>query len=178
MPGFLGRGAPGLAAGIVVAAVVAGCGQTSVNGTGGASRSPAAAGGAARVLGKSLCADQATVSQVRVARIPGVVQLEPGKPGQDRAFTITIADPLKVRELARAVCSLPARHAGTRCVMNIGGGYQLSFSAMSVHLPVVTIQSIGCQQLTGAGQARLATSPGFWAVFSRVTGIQAPAHGL
>lgn len=152
---------------IVVGAAVAGCGQTSASGTGGAAQAP----------GKSLCADQATVSQVRVTHIPSVTQLDPGKPGTNRVFTITIASPARARVLARAVCALPDVRHGTRCAMNLDGAYQLTFSVTHVHLPVVVIHAIGCQQVTGAGQARLAASPGFWAAFSRATGIQAPAHG-
>jgi hypothetical protein len=118
------------------------------------------------------------VTLVRVVHIPSVAQLGSGKPGQTRVFTITIADPAKARELTRAICSLPAaRQSGTRCATNFRGGYEITFSAVKTRLPVVSLQAAGCQQLTGAGPARLATSPGFWAAFSQATGIQAPAHG-
>jgi hypothetical protein len=163
----------GLVAGIiVVGAAVAGCAQTKTTTIGAGKTS------APQVTSTSLCADQATVSQVRVARIPSIAQLDPGKPGRSRIFTITIANPAKVRELARAICSLPAApHAVSRCAVNTGGGYQLAFSAMHARLSLVAIQAAGCQRVTGAGKVRLAASTGFWTTFSQATGIKAPAHG-
>jgi hypothetical protein len=160
-----------LAAGIVVGAAVAGCGQTS-SGRVGAGRI-----GSARVTSTSLCADQATVSKVQVAHIPGIAQLDPGKPGQNRVFTITIANPAKARELARAICALPpVRNFAVRCPTNVGGGYHLMFTALSRRLPVVTIEATGCQRVTGTSNVR-AASPRFWTAFSQATGIRAPAHG-
>lgn len=163
----------GLAAGVViVGVVVVGCSQTKT------AVIDAGRTGGPHVTSTSLCADQASVSRVRVAHIPSIAQLDPGKPEQNRVFTITVADPAKARELAHAICSLPAAgHAVARCAVNTGGGYQLMFSATNVRLPVVSIQAAGCQRLTGAGKARLAASTGFWAAFSRATGIKAPAHG-
>lgn len=149
-----------------------GCGQSKTAGI------DAGRTGGARVSSTSLCADQAMVSKVRVVHIPGVAQLDPSKPGMNRAVTITIANPARARTLARAVCALPgARHGGSRCAMNFDGQYQLSFSVTRVRLPVVVIHTVGCQQVTGAGQERLAASPGFWSAFSRATGIPMPAHG-
>jgi len=112
------------------------------------------------------------VSRVQVARIPGIAQLEPSKPGQSRVVTITVKDPAKARELARAICALPyAPHGVINCPIDVGGSYQLRFSTPSRRLPLVTVAASGCRSVTGLGRARLALSPRFWAVFARTTGI-------
>lgn len=168
-----------MAAGIAVAgAAVAGCGAVGASGGGPAGPgSPSATSTAPPGNGRaatSLCADPTAVSSVRVVHVPGVGQIEPNKPGQQHLATITVSDPAKARELARAVCSLPfSRHIAVRCPF--GGGYQLAFTGASRRLPVVGVQAAACGSVIGAGLLRT-TNAGFWAAFARATGIKAFPH--
>jgi hypothetical protein len=141
------------------------------------------------------CADQGTVSAVRVARIPALSQLGQSKPLPRVVPRITVRDPAKARALARAVCGLPAMpHGVLSCPIDVGGGYQLVFTAAGRTLHPVTVEATGCQTVTGAGPAPAGTArtrtgrsgpapirwvartPGFWTAFARLTGIRAPAH--
>lgn len=175
MTRFLARAA-GLMAGVIIGAAMAGCGSspgTSGPGSGG----PGQPASAAPATSRSLCADPAAVSRVQVARIPGIAQLDPAKPGQNRVVRLTVTDPAKARELARAVCALPrAPHGVMSCPINVGGSYQLRFSVLRRQLPLVTIAASGCRQVTGVGRVRMALAPRFWAVFTQATGISAPAR--
>lgn len=88
-----------------------------------------------------------------------------------------MTDPVKARELARAVCALPrAPHGVMSCPIDVGGSYQLRFWVLRRQLPLVTVAASGCRQVTGAGPARMALTTRFWAVFTQATGISAPSR--
>ncbi len=155
--------------------LVTGCGQVPAAGPAGGSGQPPASAGPARF---ALCADPAGVSRVRIVRIPSLGQLPVPAGGPRRVIKLTIADPVKARMLARAVCALPRIPNGVfHCPPETGGGYQLDFTAQGRGLPPVNVQARGCKRVTGAGVIRwVARTPSFWAVLARVTGIPAIAH--
>ena len=137
-----------------------------------------------------VCADPGAVSAVRVARIPALSQLGQSKPLPRAVPRITVRDPATARALARAICGLPAMPPGVlSCPIDVGGGYQLVFTAARRTPHPVTIMATGCQTVTGAGPAPAGTArtgpaptrwvartPGFWTTFAHLTGIRAPAH--
>jgi len=202
---------PAAAAGLVViaSAALTGCGPMRAGaahpaaatrqGAAGhptAARHPAAASqpGTGR-SSRFVCADQGTVSAVRVARIPSLSQLGQSRPLPRAVPRITVRDPAKARALARAVCGLPAMpHGVLSCPIDVGGGYQLVFTATGRTLHPVTVEATGCQTVTGAGPAPagpvrtgtarsgpaptrwVARTPAFWTTFAHLTGIRAPAH--
>jgi hypothetical protein len=149
---------------------VAGCGQAAID-----SASPP---GTSRPVGAAqpaLCADPAAVTRVQIVRIPSIGQLPASR--IRKTFKITITDPARAQALARADCGLPRIPSGAiHCPVDYGGAYQLLFTA-GQPLPVVTIQSGGCDTVTGAGPVRwVARTPGFWTVFGKLAGIRAVAH--
>lgn len=122
---------------------------------------------------------------MRVTRIPSVSEAGQSKPLPRTVPRITVRDRAKARALARAVCGLPALpHGVLSCPINVGGGYQLVFTASGRTLRPVTVGATGCESVAGAGTARagsvptrwVARTPGFWTAFAHLTGIQAPAH--
>jgi len=157
--------------GLLIGAAMTGCAGASTGGT-----SPAAGPGSGR---GGLCANITSVRLVRVARVPSLTQLEPAKPLPTRLPELTIADPAKAAALARAVCALPPMPRGTfHCPMDFSGGYRLAFAgAGGKPLSAVSLQTGGCEQLTGAGPTRwIAHSPAFWSTFGRTTGIPVLRH--
>jgi hypothetical protein len=156
---------------LLIATAMTGCGKAATGGT-----SPAAQGGSGH---GGLCARLTSVRVVRVARIPSLTQLEPAKPLPSKLPELTIADPAKARALARAVCALPPMPRGTfHCPVGFTGGYRIAFAgARGRALPAVSVQTGGCEQLTGAGPVRWAAhSPAFWSAFEHATGIMAVRH--
>jgi hypothetical protein len=170
---------------LVVALMLAGCGQ--VRASGSASRpsrsdtgqSSASRSRGAAVVGK-LCARPAIVTAVRVIRTPSLAQMGGTKPLGRDIPAIVVADPGKARALARVICSLPTMpHAIWQCPIDVGGGYALEFMSGRWQFPPVTIQASGCEPVTGTGPGRarwVARTPGFWTAFSQLTGVQAAAH--
>jgi hypothetical protein len=178
---------------VIVTAALTGCGPAGQPGTGhsparqsSAGQSSAGrAGGKPVVARRFVCADPAVVSAVRVTRLPWLSQIGQSKPLRRTIPRITVRDQAKARALARAVCGLPAMpHGILSCPIDVGGGYQLVFTASGRALHPVTVQASGCEPVAGAGTARggtvptrwVARTPGFWATFAQLTGIRAPAH--
>jgi hypothetical protein len=121
----------------------------------------------------ALCRDAATVTRLVVNRNHGfrVPELEPAFPIQ-----VTVTDPAMVRAVARALCGLPDEPRGVyRCpALLLGTAYTLHFSVGGRPLPLVTIDSTGCETVTGVGPVRRATSREFWQVLSRAIRVKVP----
>jgi len=151
----------------------AGSGHASPAASAGTSGSPAAAGGGVGSSLPALCRDAATLSRLEIVRNHGtrVPELQPGFPSQ-----ITVTDPARVRAVARALCGLPEMPRGLlHCpALLLGTAYTLHFTAAGRLLPLVTINSTGCEAVTGVGPVRRATSPGFWRVLAGAIGVNPP----
>jgi hypothetical protein len=151
----------------------AGSGHASPPASAGSSGSPAATGGGAGSSPPALCRDAATLTRLEIVRNHGarVPELQPGFPSQ---FTVT--DPARVRAVARALCGLPEMPRGLlHCpALLLGTAYTLHFTAAGRLLPLVTINSTGCEAVTGVGPVRRATSPGFWRVLAEAIGRKPP----
>lgn len=200
LPAMVGAGLT-----VIVAAALAGCGQVRGTASGpGGSGSPAgqAAAGqpradhsggsshrsggtraAARTRGAhvigQLCANPATVTTLRVMRIPSLGQMSGTKPLQRQVPGIVVGDPGRARQLALVICSLPMMpHPAWQCPIVTGGGYWLEFMSGREQFRPVMIQASGCEQVIGIGGGTrwLARTPGFWITLAQLTGIQAPAH--
>jgi hypothetical protein len=149
--------------------VAAGCGTAPAP----ASGHPAGSG--ARQY-RTLCTATGAVSRVVVTRIPSLSALSAQRP---QPVTVTVSNPARARELATALCRLPALPVGVyQCPLNVLGGYALSFTLAQRRFPLLTVESGGCQAVRGLGRARWAArAPGFWRTLSRATGIAGPLHG-
>jgi hypothetical protein len=155
---------------LLIGAAMTGCGKAASGGT-----SPAAQGAS----GHGLCARLTSIRVVRVARIPSMTQLEPSNPLPSKLPELTIADLVKARALARAICALPPMPRRTfHCPLDFTGGYRIAFAGAGGRaLAGVSVQTGGCEQLTGAGRIRWAAhSPAFWSAFEHATGIMAVRH--
>lgn len=147
----------GLAA-IAVSAVItlAACGSQlaggqSAGGT-GATRVP---GGKAS-SGVALCKDIPNLSSVTVSRM---MELRATQPGQILPRGFTMKEPLSVRHLATALCGLPKAPRGpVSCPADFGSSFRLAFAAGGRPFPLVTVQTSGCQLVTGLGPARTVPS--------------------
>jgi hypothetical protein len=121
----------------------------------------------------ALCRDAATVTSLVVNRNHGlkVPELEPAFP-----ILVTVTDPAMVRAVARALCVLPDMPRGVyHCpALLLGTTFTLLFSVGGRSLPVVTINSTGCETVTGVGPVRRATSREFWQVLSRAIRVSTP----
>ena len=122
-----------------------------------------------------LCRDAAGLTGVEIVREQGVrqPQVRIPFPGQ-----VTVRDPVRVREVARALCGLPAMPPG---VMNCpalfpGTVYQLRFTVNGRRLPVATIEATGCETVTGVGMVRRAGSPEFWRLLATAAGLSPPGR--
>lgn len=159
--------------------VLAACGSVraggSPAGSGQASpvtkNSPAPAG--ARVPQPALCREAAAVTRLEVVRNHGfkVPELEPAFPNM-----VTVTNRALIRDVIRALCALPVSPPGVyHCpALLLGTAYTLRFSVGSRPLPLVTIDSTGCEAVTGVGPGRRVTSEGFWRVLSRAIGVRTP----
>jgi hypothetical protein len=158
---------------------LAACGSVPASGAGArpGHASPGApdssAGGGVRSSQPALCRDAATVTRLVVNRNHGfkVPELEPAFPIQ-----VAVTDPAMVRAVARALCGLPDVPRGVyHCpALLLGTAYMLHFSVGGRPLPVVTINSTGCETVTGVGPVRRATSREFWQVLSRAIRVKTP----
>lgn len=173
-----GSWAPACAAALGVLALAA-CG--SVRSTG----SPAGSGHTSQVARHSpgpasarfpqpaLCREAAAVTRLEVVRSHGfkVPELEPALPNM-----VTVTNRALIRDVIQALCALPATPPGVyHCPeLLLGTAYTLSFSVGSRPLPLVTIDSTGCEAVTGVGPDRRVTLEGFWQVLSRALGVRTP----
>ena len=108
--------------------------------------------------------------------------LEPGKhaepagslpPGHGPRGTVikTITNVTQVRDLARALCSLPRMPTGTvSCGPVFPGSDLLYFSAGARRLAAVTVQESGCQLVSGLGADRRASQTSLWNLLSSLAG--------
>lgn len=186
------------AAAALATLAVAGCGsvtaaQSAQNA--GAQNAASGAGAAAiRVLpaASRLCARPGAVGKVFIVRQAGLPRSPEGTPalpsnggnapaGQSgsvpapvRVTTVTSAK--QARTLARAVCALPRAPRGPMsCPAMFPGVFRLSFIAPGVSLPAVTIQTSGCEIVTGISPPRTAIGrQSFWNLLARLAG---PAPG-
>ena len=132
------------------------------------SPAPAAAGSPQ----SALCRDATAVTRLEIVRNHGfkVPELEPAFPNM-----VTVTSPALIRDVIRALCALPVTRPGVyHCPLLLGTAYTLRFSVGSRPLPLVTIESTGCEAVTGVGPGRRVTSEGFWRVLSRVLGAGTP----
>jgi hypothetical protein len=145
----------------------AGSGRTSPV----AQHSPAPA--SARFPQPALCRQAAAVTRLEVVRSHGfkVPELEPAFPNM-----VTVTNRALIRDVIRALCALPVTPPGAyHCpALLLGTAYTLRFSVGSRPLPLVTIESTGCQAVTGVGPGRRVTSEGFWRVLSAALGVKTP----
>jgi|SRR5579864_2546718 hypothetical protein len=121
----------------------------------------------------ALCRDATAVTRLEVVRNHGfkVPELEPAFPSM-----VTVTNPALIRDVIRALCALPVTPPGvSHCpALLLGTAYTLRFSVGSRPLPLVTIDSTGCEAVTGVGPDRRVTSAGFWRVLSRALGVTTP----
>jgi len=136
-----------------------------------AQQSPAPA--SARFPQPALCREAAAVTRLEVVRSHGfkVPELEPAFPNM-----VTVTNRALIRDVIRALCALPVTPPGVyHCpALLLGTAYTLRFSVGSRPLPLVTIDSTGCQAVTGVGPDRRVTSERFWRVLSRALGVRTP----
>jgi hypothetical protein len=159
------------------------CGSTAAPASGaapaasaspGSSASPDAASQGASSASVPLCQDTATITGLRIVRLPGVSHV----PQEQAAFPwqVTVGSPAQARAVARALCALPAMPGGIfNCpALFPGTSYELSFTAPGRRFAPVTIEATGCETVTGVGQVRRALDPGFWRVLAAAAGISPP----
>jgi hypothetical protein len=122
----------------------------------------------------ALCQETAAVTRLEVVRSHGfkVNELEPAFPSM-----VTVTNRAVIREVIRALCALPVFRPGVyHCpALLLGTAYTLRFSVGSRPLPLVTIDSTGCEAVIGVGPQRRVTSGGFWRVLSAAIGVRTPA---
>jgi hypothetical protein len=155
--------------------VLAACGSVRASGSAAGSGQvsgvapKASAPASARFPQPALCREAAAVTSLEVVRNHGfkVPELEPAFPNM-----ITVTNQALIRGLIRALCALPVFPRGVyHCpALLLGTAYTLRFSVGSRPLPLVTIDSTGCEAVTGVGPERRVTSEGFWRVLSTVIG--------
>jgi len=81
---------------------------------------------------------------------------------------ITIGEPGPVRELASALCGLPAMPRGqVNCPAQFRGSLRLAFAAGRRSFPPVTVQVSGCRVVTGLGPSRTASSAAFLRILGK-----------
>jgi hypothetical protein len=175
-----------LCAAALAATVLAGCGSISASSTGAAtaaspkassspSPSPSVSPSAAATQA-ALCQHTATVTGLVITRnhVMRVPQLQAGFPNQ-----VIVASPARARAAARAVCGLPSLPRGVfHCPnLTVGSTYLLRFTADGRQLPAVSIESTGCEVVTGVGLARWAAkSPGFWRALATAANVSPPGR--
>jgi hypothetical protein len=173
-----GSWAPVCAAALGVMALAA-CGSVRATGSpaGSGHTSPVTrvspAPASARSPQPALCRQAAAVTRLEVVRSHGfkVPELEPAFPNM-----VTVTNRVLIRDVIRALCALPVTPRGVyHCpALLLGTTYTLRFSVGSRPLPLVTIDSTGCEAVTGVGPDRRVTSEGFWRVLSRALGVRTP----
>ena len=175
-------------------AVLAGCGSVAAPGSGspgsGSSGSAAAGSPASPAAGASgaspstppatagqipLCASISQITRLTIIRTRSMNRIqELHFPFPPRVIVTNVA---AARSVAAAVCALPRMPNGIMScpVELLGTSYQLTFTAVGRALPLVTAEATGCEQVTGAGPVRHATSsPGFWRALGQAMDLVAP----
>jgi|GEM_PF-3231413 len=86
------------------------------------------------------------------------------------AVTVTVTKAALVHGLARVLCRLPTSLPGAvACPMFIGPAYTLWFSTGRLTFPPVTVQTGGCEPVTGLGPTRWAIrTPELWRLIAEV----------
>jgi hypothetical protein len=178
-----GRPLPAAARAVLAGAAVcaalglAACGS-AVAGNGGTKAGPLQGGG-----GRSAVPNPGGVMVPAPGRAPAKVPLclhigsldrvvithTPGLMGSGMRETlpagVTVRNPVAVRALATALCSLPPMPPMLHCPADFGVAYRLWFAAGNQPFPLVTVQTAGCRGVTGLGQARWwGRTPRFWPV--------------
>jgi hypothetical protein len=148
----------------------------------GATASPRATRLAAGLV---LCNAPASATQVVITRLTTGGPILPAGPGvaaamghlEPRGLSSAAEGPVvkgaaQAHELARALCGLPQLPAGTlNCPDLRPGGYRLMFTAVGRILPEITVQTSGCESVTGAGTIRTASSrPAFLQLLAGLAG--------
>jgi hypothetical protein len=157
--------------------VLAACGSVRASGSAaGSGQTPTVKGDSPAPASASfpqpaLCRAEAAVTRLEVVRSHGfkVNELEPAFPSM-----VTVTNRALIREVIRALCALPVFPPGVyHCpALLLGTAYTLRFSVGSRPLPLVTIDSTGCEAVTGVGPQRHVTSNGFWRVLSGAIGVR------
>jgi hypothetical protein len=160
---------------VLGAITLAACGNVPAPGSAGgpgqhtSTGTPAAVGGAR----PALCRDTSTLTGLVVTRNHAykVPELLPGFPSQ-----VTVTNPALIQAVARALCALPYMPRGVyNCpALLLGTAYTLRFAADGRSLPLVIVNSTGCETVTGVGPVRRVSSPEFWQVLSRALGVKTP----
>jgi hypothetical protein len=120
----------------------------------------------------ALCREAATLTSMVVTRDDTKVrELLPAFPRQ-----VTVTNPAEVRAVARALCALPDMPRGVfNCpALLLGTTYTLHFAVDGRSLPLVTVNSTGCETVLGVGPARRVTSSKLWGVLSTAIGVKVP----
>jgi hypothetical protein len=194
-PGITGRVVSGVAlcaAAVLVPVMLAACGSTTGSApgaaSGGSSPSASASPSAAASPSPSPASSSALATQAALCRhtsaVTGLVIVREGilrVPQVQTAFPhqVAVATAARAREVARALCALPRKPSGViYCPALLSGTtYQLRFTADGRQLPAVTIESTGCEIVTGVGPDRWAsTSPGFWRVLATAANLSPPGR--
>ena len=91
---------------------------------------------------------------------------------------ITVTEPRRVRDMARALCALPVMPSGTfHCPPEFAISYRLIFAVGERTLKPVIVLPSGCQEVYGLGRVRwVALSPGFWPIMGATMGIPHPRY--
>lgn len=160
---------------VLGAVTLAACGSVPAPGSAAGSGHHASTGTPAAAVGAqpALCREASTLTSLVVTRNHGykVPELLPGFPSQ-----VTVTNPALVRAVARALCALPAMPRGVyHCpALLLGTAYTLHFAVDGRSLPLVTVNSTGCETVTGVGPVRRVSSRAFWEVLSRALGVKMP----
>jgi hypothetical protein len=154
-----------------VCMLVAAGALAAVTGCGSATTNP---GEPAALASPALCSAVSQVDSLAVSRVDGV-------PGNNIRYTfpprVVASSPAQARAVARAVCGSPRMPSGAfSCPNDWGASYRLDFGIFGGRPRTVTVQSTGCQVISGAGPVRwLGRTPGFWSVLGKATGVANPA---
>jgi len=168
----------------------AGATSSAAAGTPSASASPGQPDGSATTPGRlsvtgALCSAPGSASQVVITRLTTgpILPAGPGVAAYTRPEQAgpVVKDATQAQQLARAVCALPAQPAtAVNCPDLRPGGYRLTFTAAGRMLPEVSVQSSGCELVTGAGSVRTAAAHASFlellASMAGPAGVPGPVH--
>ncbi|MGH9127983.1 MAG: hypothetical protein ACRDY2_03220 [Acidimicrobiales bacterium] len=95
--------------------------------------------------------------------------------------SVTIDAPAQVRNVARALCALPAMPSGSyHCPEDLGISYNLRFAGPGLLFPAIGVDATGCEGVSGFGfpSRWVATSPHFWVTLGEAMGLANPSYGV